>query len=238
MRFFRPFRNQLAERGPLTRYALYALGEIVLLVIGILLALQIDNWNEKRKNAAMNRIMLQQLQEENRTNIAGLMEDKALQDTIVTTMTDFMDFLRQDVVPLDSLQLRIYLASLANSTSYTFSENYLLSYINANQQEQTELSRQLSELHSNQTDLHYISEKGLENRLENFFQYLEETVDFYDLSITDYTIFSTLKFRNRIALIRALEVEKNRQYFRTLRQEQKVDSLISNYLGLGSPSPS
>lgn len=50
LRFFRNSRNGLQASSGLTRYLLYAIGEIVLVVIGILVALQIDTWNETRKN--------------------------------------------------------------------------------------------------------------------------------------------------------------------------------------------
>ena len=45
-RFFRAIRKQLLEEGKLVRYSYYALGEIILVVVGILIALQINNWNE------------------------------------------------------------------------------------------------------------------------------------------------------------------------------------------------
>lgn len=45
--------------GRLTRYLLYAMGEIVLVVIGILIALQINNWNEARKTKAFELQILQ-----------------------------------------------------------------------------------------------------------------------------------------------------------------------------------
>lgn len=47
-RFLRAVRRQLLEQGKLRRYAGYALGEIVLVVAGILIALQINNANEAR----------------------------------------------------------------------------------------------------------------------------------------------------------------------------------------------
>jgi hypothetical protein len=47
-RFFRAIRRDLLEHGKLKRYAGYALGEIVLVVVGILIALQINNANEAR----------------------------------------------------------------------------------------------------------------------------------------------------------------------------------------------
>jgi len=47
--FFRKIRFRLASENQLFKYARYAIGEIVLVVIGILIALQINTWNEDRK---------------------------------------------------------------------------------------------------------------------------------------------------------------------------------------------
>ncbi len=47
--FFRKIRKKLADNNQFFRYSRYAVGEIVLVVIGILIALYINNWNEKRK---------------------------------------------------------------------------------------------------------------------------------------------------------------------------------------------
>jgi len=49
--FFRKKRKSLADDNNALKYARYAIGEILLVVIGILIALQINNWNEQRKNA-------------------------------------------------------------------------------------------------------------------------------------------------------------------------------------------
>ncbi len=49
IKFFRKIRLQLLTENKVSKYLLYAVGEIVLVVIGILIALQINNWNEKRK---------------------------------------------------------------------------------------------------------------------------------------------------------------------------------------------
>ena len=48
---------------PAGRYLKYAVGEIVLVVIGILIALQINNWNEDQKNKALEKYMLENLVE-------------------------------------------------------------------------------------------------------------------------------------------------------------------------------
>lgn len=60
-RFFRAIRRGLLEHGKLQRYAGYALGEIVLVVVGILIALQINNANEARLEREREMRYLQNL---------------------------------------------------------------------------------------------------------------------------------------------------------------------------------
>ena len=50
-RFFRKLRFKLIDEGHLSKYTYYAIGEILLVVIGILIALQINNWNENNKTS-------------------------------------------------------------------------------------------------------------------------------------------------------------------------------------------
>ena len=50
MKIFRKIRFQHLGENKTKHYLLYAIGEIVLVVIGILIALQIDNWNQSRKD--------------------------------------------------------------------------------------------------------------------------------------------------------------------------------------------
>ena len=47
--FLRKFRQQLLKENRIGKYLTYAIGEIILVMIGILLALQVNNWNERRK---------------------------------------------------------------------------------------------------------------------------------------------------------------------------------------------
>lgn len=49
IKFFRRIRQKLLDENRFSKYLLYATGEIILVVIGILIALQINNWNENKK---------------------------------------------------------------------------------------------------------------------------------------------------------------------------------------------
>jgi hypothetical protein len=48
LKFFRKIRQRLLSENRFTKYLIYAFGEIILVMIGILLALQVNNWNEQR----------------------------------------------------------------------------------------------------------------------------------------------------------------------------------------------
>ena len=49
IKFFRKIRQKLLRENRFYKYLLYAIGEIILVVIGILIALQINNWNDQKK---------------------------------------------------------------------------------------------------------------------------------------------------------------------------------------------
>ena len=54
-KFFRHIRKSLLNEGKTSKYFKYAIGEIVLVVIGILIALQINNWNEQNKKRNLKK---------------------------------------------------------------------------------------------------------------------------------------------------------------------------------------
>lgn len=60
----RKIRNQLMQKNKVTTYILYALGEIALVVIGILVAVSIDNWNEDNKERKAESHYLSNLQDD------------------------------------------------------------------------------------------------------------------------------------------------------------------------------
>ena len=63
-KFFRNIRQSLLMKDKISKYYKYAFGEIILVVIGILIALSINNWNEARKNRIEQLILINNIIED------------------------------------------------------------------------------------------------------------------------------------------------------------------------------
>jgi hypothetical protein len=75
IKFFRKIRQKMLNNGQFGKYLLYAIGEIILVVIGILIALQINNWNGERKDRVTEKKLLLELRENLEINLTHLQED-------------------------------------------------------------------------------------------------------------------------------------------------------------------
>jgi len=69
IKLFRKIRYDLMEKNKNGKYFKYAIGEILLVVIGILIALSINNWNESRKNSNFERKVILELSVDVREDI-------------------------------------------------------------------------------------------------------------------------------------------------------------------------
>jgi hypothetical protein len=74
IKFFRKIRQKLIIRNNFSKYLIYAIGEIVLVVFGILIALQINNWNEANKINNKEVVYLNNIVQDLNLNIASLKE--------------------------------------------------------------------------------------------------------------------------------------------------------------------
>lgn len=63
-RFFQDTRNRLLKEHRISKYLLYAVGEILLVVIGILIALQVNNWQTQRDNKELEQNLLVGIKED------------------------------------------------------------------------------------------------------------------------------------------------------------------------------
>ena len=118
--FFRKIRKTLADDNKPIKYLRYAIGEIVLVVIGILIALSINNWNEQRKNQDDVHLSLFQIlndlkQEELLLQKHNLSEKKSIDYLTNVSKGNY------NAVHLDSLliYLDLYFSFFKNNNAYS-----------------------------------------------------------------------------------------------------------------------
>ena len=106
LRFLSRMRRELLPENRFTRYLLYALGEIVLVVLGILIALQINNWSEQRKQDRERLEFYRALKSDFETTQSLMKEGKRLGAKGIHRMESFLNAAGTDPgeFPIDSLK--------------------------------------------------------------------------------------------------------------------------------------
>ncbi|MBK7873742.1 MAG: hypothetical protein IPJ74_25325 [Saprospiraceae bacterium] len=89
LKFFRTIRRRLLESGSLRKYLVYAIGEILLVVIGILIALQVNTWNQHRINRINEKYYLNQMMSDlaaDSLSLYGLKKRMEKADTLINAL--------------------------------------------------------------------------------------------------------------------------------------------------------
>ena len=103
IKFFRNFRQKLIKQNKMSKYFKYAIGEIILVVIGILIALQINNWNEVRKLKVERKQLITSIKEDLFADV--LMINNLLERTIEDqkTLQKQSEYISSKSFSIDSL---------------------------------------------------------------------------------------------------------------------------------------
>jgi len=101
--FFRRIRNKLFREGNLGKYLLYALGEILLVVIGILIALQINNWNEWKKERELEIKILAEIKDNIEVDFPDLNQNLEFMEHTIKSSGIVLSHLDNNLPSNDSL---------------------------------------------------------------------------------------------------------------------------------------
>ena len=126
IKFFRKIRYDLMGENKTGKYLKYAIGEIILVVIGILVALQINNWNEGRKDNIKEQAILIQLEEEYNANLKQLEAKMQMRSSVVTSGISLLKYMNTPkLIARDSVIL--HLGLINNDATFDPIQNDLIS---------------------------------------------------------------------------------------------------------------
>ncbi|WP_375325385.1 hypothetical protein [Flagellimonas sp. GZD32] len=96
IKFFRKIRQQLLSEGKTGKYLKYAIGEIVLVMIGILLALQVNNWNTKQAESSASKNLMNRLLIESYNNKKAISENIFEIKSLMSDAEHFLQLMGED----------------------------------------------------------------------------------------------------------------------------------------------
>jgi len=95
IKFFRKIRRNLLMENKTGKYFKYAFGEIILVVIGILIALSINNWNEQRKENQKEQALLKRLEKEFMSNRDQLLDKIEFRNGVIKNCEQLLKYYDQ-----------------------------------------------------------------------------------------------------------------------------------------------
>jgi hypothetical protein len=117
MKILRSIRQRMISENRITRYLTYAIGEIVLVVIGIFLALQLNNWNAGRKEAAKELGLLAEMRQNLEADLADCRYNIDKNQGLLRGNVAVLKHLEERTPFHDSL--RVHYGNLFGSTVHT-----------------------------------------------------------------------------------------------------------------------
>ncbi|MBU2922917.1 hypothetical protein KO504_16325 [Winogradskyella psychrotolerans] len=131
IKFFRKLRQNMIREHRASKYLLYAIGEIILVVIGILIALQINNWNQELANKKEEQTIIKNLNLEFKKNIISVQEYIKHHKTILSDTRVLIDLVGEPEEVLNKFNLDSLLAQSINYWSYKPSQSVVLDVISS-----------------------------------------------------------------------------------------------------------
>ncbi len=116
--FFRKIRQGLLTENKFSKYLLYAIGEIILVVIGILIALQINNWNEDRKESDQRDKLIEALLADAATTHERLEFGRQQAYDINSKQAHFLQIINDNVLSISMDSLKTLASAIFQVTNF------------------------------------------------------------------------------------------------------------------------
>jgi len=237
IKLFRRIRQNLLMENKSGKYFKYAIGEIILVVIGILIALQINNWNEIRKKKKQIDVIYTTIKQNLKTDLKTIKEPIEFYENLDSTLTKIMTKTYPTSF-LDSINENNYLDCLpckSNINRYYFFQKQdngfelLKKYEDNESMEDSNFSQEIIEFYTNQGNrlsdfIDYISNESYTNlkSYEQFPWYSDYSLNKYNAEAVAYFL-NDQNYKNKAANFKIII---GRNYLRRLKNYQKTANEI------------
>ena len=203
---FRNIRKGLVGKAHVRKYLLYAIGEIALVVLGILIALQINNWNQKRIDRNKEQLLLKEIHAEFMYNKEELLNTLDYYGEVRSKYSKLINSFPIDPNSYDLDSLSLIFVGTTATLDVDISKGSIATLINSSafdiisNPEMRSLLLQWNDLINNYKEAESLL---IQFTVDIFFPYLDEKIPFpYHEGIRDHRIdlsfLGSVKFENMI----------------------------------------
>jgi len=232
IKIFRKIRQDLLSEGKTSKYLKYAAGEIILVVIGILIALQINNWNQNNSNKKLERQYYSSMKSQLSEDLYKLNGEIYYNQDLLNKFTYAKELLIQkDKSKLDTLA-KITL-SMVYYADFRRKSNVYQTLVNSGEIKHLNNHNILEHLQSLEENYSYINRIEESNLTVIIFQVvpeIKEVVRIDPLKVENVEILFSYQFQNDIDLLIHLVIEKRDAYMQAQKEINTTIELIDKEL--------
>lgn len=234
MKLFNRLRQTLIREGNIKRYFFYAIGEIFLVMIGISLAFQLDNWNNDRIMRNSEKIYYQSIKSQI-TDDKDLILSQEKYNRLYMAQFEYANKLieKNDRSQLDTLG--IIISNLSKYSDFDRQGNIYETMVNSGQrsllknQKIVDGIRELEEMYiyiNRMENIHY------DAVMQHVVKMITPVLKYATMEIKKPEKIFTYEFQNLIIILIQVMEEKDRTYQQALNEIDEVTKMIDQELGI------
>ena len=229
---FRGIRQKLSSQNNFIKYSKYAIGEILLVVIGILIALQINNWNENKKLQNEELQYYENIKRQLNEEVVFIRNNMEYNDLLYDQYQYAITLIQNnDRSHLDSLVL--VAINLLEYSDFHQESNIFGSLVSSGEiklLKESEIVEGLQRLEERYIYMNKVENSHFEV-IKMIFPELQKIIRLNTLSVENEEALFDFEFQNHFVLVSELSREKDEIYNRALNEITLILELIDDRLG-------
>ena len=183
IKFFRHIRRSLVNENKMGKYFKYAIGEIILVVIGILIALQVNNWNDNRKSRNTQKVLTTSIKQDLKADVAYLKNFLAQTDTLYQVLkqqskkVNRVSYSKDSLVHFIRKEINVFIITFSGFNNNTYESMKASGKLDILPEKIKEPLFELSKLHN-------VNFRQYEGLRDDYFDEIEDIVKHYPIAVS------------------------------------------------------